>query len=87
MERLVFQTMPTVILGGRTLQDVPVILQYEDTPLVEIITQSSLVYTTRIPIYAPDGAKLAKVIGTTIYPTEEGSAKGIEAESSPNRWT
>ena len=55
----------------------PIILQYDDTPLISIVNEESLGFTTEIPIYHSDGTYLAKVNGTRVYPTEDGKKAGI----------
>ena len=80
MEELIYQTSPVVTVATNTFINVPTILQFDDTPLISIITEQSLAYTTEIPIYHPDGTYLAKVNGTRIYPTEDGKKAGLVME-------
>lgn len=77
MEHLVFQTHPKVLFATNTFIDVPVILQYDDTPLISIIREQLLGFTTEIPIFHPDGTYLAKVKGNRIYATEDGKKAGL----------
>ena len=77
MDQLVFQTSPTVTLSTNQFVNVPVILQYDDTPLISIIHEQALGFTTEIPIFHSDGTYLAKVKGTRIYPTKDGEKAGI----------
>jgi len=76
--KLYFQESPEVTVATNTFINVPVILQYEDTPLMEIIKEQSLGFTTQIQIYHSDGTYLAKVKGNRIYPTPEGKKMNIE---------
>ena len=78
MEKLVYQTAPAVTFATNTFTNVPIILQYDDTPLISVIREQSLGYTTEIPIYHSDGTYLAKVKGTRIFPTEDGKKAGLE---------
>ena len=55
-------------------------MQFDDTPLISIVKEQSLGYTTQIPIYHPDGTYLAKVTGTRIYPTKDGEKAGLVME-------
>jgi hypothetical protein len=80
MEKLNFQNSPIVTIGSNKFINVPVILKYEDTPLIEIIKEQTLGYTTSIPIYHSDGTYLAKVKGTRIFPTDDGKKAGIQME-------
>jgi hypothetical protein len=78
VEKLIFQTSPIVTLATNKFINVPIILQYDDTPLISIIREQALGFTTEIPIFHPDGTYLAKVKGTRIYPTKDGEKSGIE---------
>ncbi|MCD6600195.1 MAG: hypothetical protein J7L19_06495 [Dehalococcoidia bacterium] len=80
MENLIYKKTPTVTLATNTFINVPVILQFDDTPLISIVKKQHLGYTTQIPIYHPDGTYLAKVNGTRIYPTKDGKKAGIVME-------
>ncbi len=80
MEKLIYQTAPTVTLATNIFINVPIILQFDDTPLISIVKEQSLGYTTEIPIYHPDGTYLAKVNGTRIYPTKDGEKAGLVME-------
>ena len=80
MEKLVYANSPTVTLATNRFINVPIILQFDETPLISIIKLESLGYTTQIPIYHPDGTFLAKVNGTRVYPTEAGKKAGIVME-------
>lgn len=86
MEKLVFQTHPQVDLGSNLFIDVPVILQFEDTPLIEVVRTQDAGYTTQIPIYHEDGTYLAKVVGSQIYPTADGQKAGVTL-SHPDKMT
>jgi hypothetical protein len=77
MEKLIYQTEPVVTLATNRFVNVPIILQYDDTPLVSIVTEESLGFTTEIPIYHQDGTYLAKVKGTRVYATKDGEKAGI----------
>jgi len=76
--KLIFQSSPNIIVATNTFINVPVILKYEDTPLIEIIKQQDIGFTTQIPIYHSDGTYLAKVTGNRVYPTKEGKNANIE---------
>ncbi len=78
MDKLIYQTSPIVTLATNKFINTPIILQYDDTPLVSIIKEEALGYTTEIPIYHPDGTYLAKVKGTRVYATKDGEKAGIK---------
>lgn len=83
--QLTYTNSPAVTLATNRFIDVPVILQYDDVPLISIVREQALGYTTEIPIFHPDGTYLAKVNGTRIYPTEAGAKAGLELKSLPQQ--
>lgn len=85
MEKLIFQSVPIVTLATNKFINVPIIFQYEDTPLIQIIKEAELGYTTSIPIYHTDGTYLAKVNGTRVFPTEAGKKAGIVMRHPVNK--
>lgn len=76
--KFIFQSSPEVTIATHKFINVPVVLQYEDTPLMEIIRHQDIGFTARIPIYHSDGTYLAKVAGNRVYPTEAGLKANIE---------
>ncbi|HET6428663.1 MAG TPA: hypothetical protein VFJ30_09660 [Phycisphaerae bacterium] len=78
MNGLVFQDSPIFELGTNLFIDVPVVLQYEDTPLIQVMREVKLGYQIKIPIFHNDGTKLAVVKGNQIYRTEAGKKAGVE---------
>ena len=80
---LVYQTTPVVTLSTNTFTNVPTILQFDDTPLISIVREESLGYTSEIPIFHSDGTYLARVRGTRVFPTEAGKKAGIVMRSLP----
>jgi len=81
---LIYQTHPAVNLASNVFVNVPIVLQFDETPLISVVTQHRLGYTTEIPIYHSDGTYLAKVNGTRVYPTDAGRSAGIIMRSLPN---
>jgi hypothetical protein len=49
----------------------------------EVSTRNTEAFTTRVPIFHPDGTKLAVVKGANIYPTEEGKKAGVRMRHPP----
>ena len=81
---LIYQTSPAVNLATNIFIGVPTILQFDDTPLISIVKEQSLGFTTEIPIFHADGTYLAKVNGTRVFSTEDGKKAGIVMRSLPN---
>ena len=81
---LIYQTSPTVTFSTNKFINVPTILQLDDTPLITVVKEQNLGFTSEIPIFHADGTYLAKVRGTRIFPTEEGKKAGIVMRSLPN---
>lgn len=81
---LIFQQSPIVNLATNIFVDVPVVLQFDDTPLISVVREQALGYMTEIPIFHSDGTYLAKVNGTRIFPTEAGKKAGIVMRDLPN---
>jgi hypothetical protein len=83
MDKLIFTQSPAVTIATNTFINVPVILQYEDTPLISIVQAQPAGYTTQIPIYHPDGTYLAKAVGSRLFPTPAGEKAGLKLEHPP----
>ena len=79
-QSLIFHSSPIVTIATNTFINVPIILKYEDTSLIEIIREKTIGFTTQIPIFHSDGTYLAKVKGNRIYPTEAGKKANILIE-------
>jgi hypothetical protein len=77
MDSLIYQEFPVVHFATNTFIEVPTILQYDDTPMIEVVRAADAGYTTEIPIYHSDGTYLAKVVGSQIYATEDGKKAGL----------
>lgn len=81
-----FQTSPKVVVATNTFINVPVILKYEDTNLIEVVTEEEFGFTTQIPIYHNDGTYLAKVKGNRMYLTDDGKKAGLKIEKHEGLW-
>lgn len=75
---LIFNETPQVEFGTNLFIDVPVILQFEDEPLIEVLQLVQAGYSTRFRIFNDSGDLLAAVEGPQLYPTEAGQQAGIE---------
>jgi len=84
MNKLIYQNSPRVTFATNQFVNVPIILQFDDTPLISIVREESLGFTTEIPIYHADGTYLAKVNGTRIFATEAGEKAGLEMRYPKN---
>lgn len=63
MDKLIFTSSPVMTIATNIFINVPIILQYEEVPLVQIVKAHPAGFTTQIPIYHSDGTYLAKVVG------------------------
>jgi hypothetical protein len=82
--KLIYQTTPTVTFSTNTFINVPTILQFDDTPLISIVKEENLGFTSEIPIFHADGTYLAKVRGTRVFSTEAGKKAGLVMRNLPN---
>jgi hypothetical protein len=83
MQKLTYQISPVVYLATNKFVNVPVILKFDDVPLISIIRENSLCFKTKIPIYHSDGTYLAKVNGTQVFKTPDGEKAGIVMRQLP----
>lgn len=81
-----FQTSPEVVIATNRFINVPVILKYEDTNLIEVIKEQGIGFTTQIPIYHNDGTYLAKVKGNRMFLTDDGQKAGLKIEKYQGLW-
>ena len=86
MDRLIFTKHPDVVIATNTFVNVPIILQYEDTPLIQVVRSQPMGFTTEIPIYGRDGTYLAKVVGSRLVSTPQGMKAGVTLEH-PDKMT
>lgn len=77
---LIYSETPSVTIATNTFQNVPTILQFEETPLIEVVRVQQAGFTTSIPIYHQDGTYLAKVVGSRLFSTSDGDKAGITLE-------
>ena len=77
MDELIFTSSPVMTLATNIFINVPIILQYEEIPLIQIVKAQPAGFTTQIPIYHPDGTYLAKAVGSRLVLTSEGRKAGL----------
>ncbi len=78
--KLLFSETTKITIATNTFINVQVILQYDDTPLIEVVRFEQAGFTTQIPIYHSDGTYLAKVVGSQLYLTQDGRKAGVTLE-------
>ena len=82
MDNMIFSQAPDVSFATNIFRNVPVILQYETSPLIQVvnkvITSKKNRFTTEIRIYYSDGTYLAKVVGTRLFANADGVKAGIK---------
>ncbi len=86
INKLIFSNQYRFELASNTFVGVPVILKYEDINLIEIIKETTVEYTTKIPIFHSDGTHLADAKGNRIYKTDAGKKAGIDMIINPGLW-
>ena len=74
---LVFQKSPEIELATNRFINVPIILQYDVTPLIEVVREIDIGFEIQIPIYHSDGTYLAKVKGSRLFLTDDGKKAGV----------
>jgi len=74
---LVFQESPEIELATNRFINVPIVLQYDEVPLIEVVTELNVGFEIQIPIYHSNGTYLAKVKGSQLYLTEDGKKAGV----------
>ena len=85
-DSLIFFESPEVEYAGNFFKDVPIILEYDDTPLIEVVQEQAAGFTTQFQIYNKDGIYIAKVKGSQLYLTTDGSKSNLKLRH-PDRMT
>ena len=83
-DTLVFHESPEIEFAGNFFIDVPIILEYDDTPLIEVVQEQDAGYTSQFQVYNKDGVYIAKVKGTQVYLTEDGNKANLELKHPQN---
>lgn len=84
MDSLIFSEFPIVKFATNIFVNVRTILQYDKTPLIEVVDElitKKIVpkkYTTQIRIYHSDGTYLAKAVGTRLVKSPESDKAGVK---------
>ncbi len=76
----IFSHGAVVRYGGNYFIKVPILLQVDGTPLIEVIINDAISRTTQFTVFGSDGANLATVVGTRLHRTREGEQAGLEVK-------
>jgi hypothetical protein len=80
---IIFQTAPEVIVASNRFVNVPTIIQYDETPLLQVVKATEAGYTSRFHVYNQNGEKIAVVDGSQIYLTNNGKKVKLVARHYP----
>lgn len=83
-ESLILVPTQNVVFGSNRFVGVPIILQYQSTPLIEVVKFQKLGFGIQIPIFGPDGTKLAVAKGGRLFTTENGEKAGLSLRHLAN---
>ncbi len=81
---LIFFESPEVEYASNFFIDVPIILEYDDTPLIEVVQEQAAGFTTQFKIFNKDGIYIAKVKGSQVYLTKDGSKSNLTLRHPKN---
>jgi hypothetical protein len=85
-DSLIFFESPEVEYAGNFFKNVPIILEYDDIPLIEVVQEQTAGFTTQFQIFNKNGIYIAKVKGSQLYLTKDGSKSNIKLRH-PDRMT
>jgi uncharacterized protein YchJ len=77
MSALIYQNSPSILFATNTFTNVPIILQYDNTPLLQVVKEVQAGFTTKFSIYHSDGTYLAKAVGSRLFKTPDGEKVSI----------
>lgn len=77
-EDLIFSRTTAIEYASNTFIDVPIILQYDDTPLIEVVSVQNAGFTSAFSIYNQNGDHLAQAKGSQLYLTDVGKKCNLE---------
>jgi len=76
-ENLVYVPTNKVVFATNTFINVPIILQYEDEPLIETVSIVDAGYTAQFNLYNQDGVRIAVAKGNQLYKTSDGEKSNL----------
>jgi hypothetical protein len=82
-EKLIFLETPEVEFASNTFHNIPVVLQYDDTPLLEVVQIQLGGFSTQFSIYNRDGVYLAKAVGSQLHLTPDGRKSNLVLRHPP----
>lgn len=77
-DSLIFFESPEVEYGGNFFKDVPIILEYDDTPLIEVVHEQAAGFAAQFKIFNKDGVYIAKVKGSRLFLTNDGTKSNLK---------
>jgi hypothetical protein len=83
-ESLFFQESPEVVIATNKFVNVPTLIQYESTPIVEVVKHNKVNFAASVNIYHQDGTYLAKAIGSRLVLTHFGKKANLQLKHLPN---
>jgi hypothetical protein len=81
---VIYQTHPDVVVASNVFRNVPTILQFEDTPLIEVGRFAEAGFAAKFHIFNQDNQDIAVVVGSRIFLTEIGKKCNLRRRSEPN---
>lgn len=84
---LVFTRSPVVRYGTNIFINTPVILQYDDIPLIEVVQTRQHDFTSQFTIFDADGGFSTRVRGRRLFPVDNGPTDNIDIRQlRPGVW-
>jgi hypothetical protein len=80
---IIYQSHPVVTIASNNFVNVPTIIQFKKTPLLQVGKFEPAGYTTRFTVYHNDGTRLAVVNGCRIHPTDDKMKAKINVRQHP----
>ncbi len=76
-----FDSSPMIELCTNRFINAPVVLKYDDTPLISVTQTKKAGFTTEFAIYNSDGVYIGKVKGSLV---EDGKKSNLSRRQPPN---
>ena len=76
--RAFYNSSPLLVIGDNTFRNVPTILQFENTPLLEVTKVIDAGYAVSFPVFHQDGTYIARVRGSRIHITDQGKTAALK---------
>jgi hypothetical protein len=72
------------VIGTITFRNTPVILQYEDTPLLEVVKTVEAGFDTQFYVFDENSKRLGKVLGSRFVGINEDDEKRVRSREFPD---